>query len=202
MTFRLATLVFILPIAMGVSTLPAQDHRWTIGVAVGRGEVGGTSRDSSDSRGFRPHDLGTVSLTATLKVGALTVGLIGAYGKADFGLEGSDLLLVDKTTSFTVYEIAPVVGVRLTRLGHDGELGLVGGPVIDFWSLTNQPNRTRVGARIGLALPVWFGTHLGGVVRLDGVVTPSVFEDGELPSEFIRTATWRVQLSLGVLAGF
>jgi hypothetical protein len=40
------------------------------------------------------------------------------------------------------------------------------------------------------------------MVRLDGVVTPSVFEDGELPDDFILPATWRLQVSLGVLAGF
>ncbi len=182
----------------------AQQHLWTIGLDVGQTHIGGTSRDtaSGDDQAFRPSNSTVWSLHASRRVGGFALGLIGSYGTAGFALEGPDLLLVDRTAGFTFYELAPVIGIRLTGLGNDGLLVLTGGPVVSLWSLTDQPDRTRLGARLGLSLPIWFGQNLGGMVRLDGVVTPSVFEDGELPDDFILPATWRVQVSLGVLAGF
>ena len=179
-------------------------HRWTIGIDVGRAHSGGTSRDtaSGDDRGFRPSSSMVWSLHASRRVGDFALGLVGSYGTARFALGGPDLLLVDRTVGFTFYELAPVIGLPLTRLGNDGRLILTGGPVVALWRLTDQPDRTRLGARLGLSLPVWFGQALAGVVRLDGVVTPSVFEEGELPVEFIRPATWRVQVSIGMLGGF
>ena len=182
----------------------AQQHRWTIGIDVGRAHIGGTSRDtaSGDDRAFRPSSTTVWSLHASRRVGRIALGLIGSYGTAGFALDGPDLLLVDRTVGFTFYELAPVIGIPLTGLGNDGQLVLTVGPVVELWSLTDQPDRTRLGGRLGLSLPVWFGRNLGGMVRLDGVVTPSVFEDGELPDDFILPATWRVQVSLGMLAGF
>jgi hypothetical protein len=182
----------------------AQQHRWTIGLDVGRTHYGGTSRDtaSGDDQAFRPANSTVWSLHASRRVGGFGVGLIGSYGTAGFALDGPELLLVDRTTGFTFYELAPVIGIHLTGLGNDGMLALTGGPVVSLWRLTDQPDRSRLGARLGLSLPVWFGQTLGGMVRLDGVVTPSVFEYGELPEDFILPATWRVQVSMGVLAGF
>ncbi len=182
----------------------AQQHHWTIGLDVGRTHTGGTSRDtaSGDDRAFRPSSSTVWSLRASRRVGDLALGVVGSYGTAGFALAGPDLLLVDRTVRFTFYELAPVIGIPLTGLGNDGQLVLTGGPVVALWRLTDQPDRTRLGARLGLSLPVWFGQALAGVVNLDGLVTPSVFEEGELPEEFIRQATWRMQLSLGLLAGF
>jgi len=182
----------------------AQQHRWTIGIDVGRTHNGGTSRDtvSGDDQAFRPSSSTVWSVHASRRVGRIALGLIGSYGTSGFALEGPDLVLVDRTVGFSFYELAPVIGIRVTGLGNDGLLALTGGPVVALWRLTDQPDRTRLGARLGLSLPVWFGRTLGGVVRLDGVVTPSVFQEGELPPEFILPATWRVQVSLGLLAGF
>lgn len=182
----------------------AQQHRWTIGLDVGRAHTGGTSRDtaSGDDRAFRPSSSTVWSLHASRQVGGFALGLVGSYGTAGFALDGPELLLVDRAIRFSFYELAPVIEIPLTGLGTDGQLVLSGGPVVARWRLTDQPDRTRLGGRLGLSLPVWFGPALAGVVRLDGVVTPSVFEEGELPVEFIRPATWRVQVSLGVLAGF
>ncbi len=196
--------IALVTILLGNAQGSAQQRLWTIGLDVGRTHIGGTSRDttSGDDRAFRPSNSRVWSLHASRRVGGFGLGLIGSYGTAAFALEGPDLLLVDRTVGFTFYELAPVIGIPLTGLGNDGLLVLTGGPVVALWSLTDQPDRTRLGGRLGLSLPVWFGQTLGGLVRLDGIVTPSVFEDGELPDEFILPATWRVQVSLGVLAGF
>lgn len=199
-TVSLALVAMVMSHASGT----AQQHSWTVGIDVGRAHTGGTSRDtaSGDERAFRPFHSTVWSLHGSHRVGGFALGLIGSYGTAGFALEGPDLLLVDRTVRFTFYELAPVIGIPLTGLGNDGLLTLTGGPVVALWRLTDQPDRTRLGARLGLSLPVWFGQALGGVVRLDGVVTPSVFEEAELPPEFILPATWRVQVSLGLLAGF
>jgi len=202
-------LLRILSIALGAMIMAhaqgsAQQHRWTIGLDVGRTHYGGTSRDtaSGDDQAFRPANSTVWNLHASRRMGSFALGLIGSYGTAGFALDGPELLLVDRTTEFTFYELAPVIVIPLTGMGNDGLLALTGGPVVALWSLTDQPDRTRLGARLGLSLPVWFGQTLGGMVSLDGVVAPSVFEDGELPEDFILPATWRVQVSLGVLAGF
>lgn len=202
-------LLRIVSLALGATIMVpaqggAQQHRWTIGVDVGRAHTGGTSRDtaSGDNRAFRSSSSTVWSVRASRQVGGLALGLVGSYGTAGFALEGPDFLVVDRTVRFTFYQLAPVIEIPLTGLGTDGRLVLTGGPVVALWRLTDQPNRTRLGGRLGLSLPVWFGQALAGVVRLDGVVTGSVFEEGELPVEFIRPATWRVQVSLGVLAGF
>lgn len=181
----------------------AQQHRWTLGLDVGRAHTGGTSRDtaSGDDRSFRPASSTVWSVRASRQVGGFALGLVGSYGTAGLALEGPDLLLVDRTVRFTFYQMAPVIEVPLTGLGNDGQLVLTGGPVVALWRLTDQPDRTRLGARLGLSLPVWFGPALAGVVRLSSVVTPSVFEEDEIPVEFIRQATWQVQVSLGLLAG-
>ena len=176
------------------------------GLDVGRAWVQGSSRDtaSGDDRAFRPHAPTGIALGVTRRMGAgpVTLGLVASYGEGGLALDGPDLLLVDRTTQFAFYELAPLIGYRLTRLGRDGALFLAGGPAFSRWSLTDQPDRTRVGGRLALSLPLWFGANVGGALGLSGIVTPSVFEEGELPPEFVRTTTWRVEMTLGLVAGW
>ncbi len=203
---RLALLPLVVVPVWATTAIHAQDNRWTVGFDVGRASVHGASRDtaSGDDRAFRPDSPTVVSLRVgrRLGVGGITLGIVGTYGEAGLGLGGPDLLLVDHTTRFAFYEIAPVIGVRLTGLGPNGALTVNAGPVLSRWTLTDQPDRTLIGGRVGLGVPVWFGQQVGGAVRLEGVVTPSVFEEGELPVEFLLTTTWRVQLSVGIVAGW
>jgi hypothetical protein len=202
--YRLTSLSLFVSILCGVTPLYAQDNRWIVEFDVGTTSVYGTSRDtvSGDDRAFRPHTPTVLSLRAARRVGPVTLGIVGSYGEAGLGLGGPDLLLVDHTIQFKFYEIAPVIGVRLTRLGPDAAVTLNVGPVISRWTLTDQPDRTRLGGRAGVAVPVWLGSQIGGAVNLDAIFTPSVFEEDELPADFVRSTTWRLQLSLGIIAGW
>lgn len=194
----------VVALAVIAPNLAGQAHRWTIGLDIARAEVRGTSRDTSsaDEPAFRPHDPTVVSLRATRSLGPVTIGLTGARGRAHLGLNGPALLVVDKAVTFTFYEIVPTVGVALATIGSTGQLVVEGGPLIGFWKVTDQSSRTRVGAQLGLALPIWLDRHLGGTVRVDGSVTSSVFEDGDLPTDFEQRSTWRIQVSMGVVTGW
>ena len=190
MFHRLIPFLLLLCPAWITTSLHGQDtpHRWTVGLDVGRSWIQGTSRDSAsgESLAFRPYAPAIASVRVGRRLGGraggVTLGVVGSYGEAGLSLEGPDLLLADHTTRFAFYEIAPVIGVQLTGLGANGALTLSTGPVFSRWTLTDQPDRTRVGGRLELALPVWFGEHLGGAIRVAGVATPSVFEEGELPA--------------------
>jgi hypothetical protein len=188
----------------GAHGLSAQDRPWVVSLTVGHGLAWGSARDTAAGGGVTlgPDGPFRVGTSVARRLGRWGAGLMAWYGRADLVLDGPDLRLVDRTTSFRYLEIAPVVQFEATRLGHDASLLLVAGPVVGTWRLTGQPDRTRVGAVFGVAWPVWFGDRVGGIVRLEGLALPSVFEEGELPVEFERSATLRIQLSLGVVAGF
>jgi hypothetical protein len=202
--YRLASLSLFVLILWGVTPLHAQDNLWMVEFDVGMTSVYGTSRDtvSGDDLAFLPHTPTVLSLRAARRVGPVFLGIVGSFGQAAVELGGPDLLLVDYTIRFKFYEIAPVIGFRLTGLGSNAAVTLNAGPVFSRWTLTDQPDRTRIGGRAGVAVPVWLGSHLGGAVNLDAIFTPSVFEEDELPAEFVRATTWRVQLSLGMVAGW
>ena len=149
MFYRLASLLVFVSILWGGTPLHSQGNRWMVEFDVGMTSVYGTSRDtvSGDDLAFRPHAPTVLSLRAARRVGPVALGIVGSYGEAGLSLGGGDLLLVDHTIQFKFYEIAPVIGVRLTRLGPSGALTLSAGPVISRWTLTDQPDRTRVGGR-------------------------------------------------------
>ena len=71
------------------------------------------------------------------------------------------------------------------------------GPALLLWDFDDE-FRMRVGA-LGAGIYEWAVTQrLQGAVRLEGMLSRSWFEAGELPPEFERQLTWCYGVGLGL----
>jgi hypothetical protein len=71
------------------------------------------------------------------------------------------------------------------------------GPALLLWDFDSEL-RARLGA-LGAAAYQWPVTRrLTGVVRLEGMISKSWLEPGEVPPEYVRRLTWRYGVGLGL----
>ena len=68
----------------------------------------------------------------------------------------------------------------------------------DAWGETGTDPRVRLGPMLGLAWEWKVSSHVAGVLRGEGVVTKSLFDDGDLPSQLVLIPTWRLGVTIGL----
>jgi hypothetical protein len=118
--------------------------------------------------------------------------------RSDLTIADGEVTITTSDLRFTLYELAPELGTRLIRLSRYADIRLAAGPVIDFWRVTGSDSRVRVGGRAALTLESPVADGVSGVVRAEGAVTGSMFDEGELPPEFNQRRTHRFLISLGL----
>ncbi len=186
---------------LSVASLPAQVTRWAVSLEVGEARFGGTSADTSlgGDGALRPFRPSTLGLRFERGGGPVRVGLGIVYGSAEAALEGTEATLVSRASELKLFEVAPALGWRVH--GREGGAGLYlsGGPILDRWTWAEGEPRTRLGAAAALRLEAPIGTAATALVRVGVGVTGSVFNSDELPPAFARRASWRRDLSVGLL---
>jgi hypothetical protein len=109
---------------------------------------------------------------------------------------GNDINLTDKTTG-DLFEVVPLLSTRVGGIGPSGAMRLELGPALHLWNLDGDMH-ARVGVLGGVAYEWPIAGRISGSVRLDGSLSPSWFDAGDVPPEFERRATWRYGVGLGL----
>jgi hypothetical protein len=173
--------------------------QWNLGIELAATRYGGSSHDTSNSHVAsqgRPGDATAISLRVGRNWRRYSVALRASYAKPGLAVAGNNINLTDKTTG-DLLEVVPLVSTRVGGIGPSGAVRLELGPALHLWNLDGDM-RTRVGA-LGAAAYEWpVAGRFSGNVRLEGVLSPSWFDQGDVPPEFERRVTWRYGVGLGL----
>jgi len=186
-----AALVAIVTL-LGSSTIAAQ---WEVGAGIRAPRFSGGAVEPATGLSLRPYRPTVIEAGVDRPGRRVGVGVWVHYASSSLALEGSDGLSAVKD-ALTVYGAEPFIAARLTRLGPDGVLRLIGGPLLEVWKLPDVGSRTRLGAAAALELAIPFGGRWGGVARLGGAVLPSSpFTRADLDPSLEPRALWRREVA-------
>ena len=182
------------------SPLPAaaQHEAWSLSAEAGWAGMSGASRDPQTGAAFRPANGLVLGLAIGGRIGPVQLGLVLRTQQSDLTVADSQVTIITNDLGFRRYEIAPELGLRLMRVSRYAMIHLAAGPVVDLWRVTDSRSRTRIGGRAALTLESLVAEGVSGVVRAEGAMTGSMFDEGELPPGFTRRRTLRGVVALGI----
>ncbi|MGH7530146.1 MAG: hypothetical protein ACREMN_07160 [Gemmatimonadales bacterium] len=191
MRARLAVFFAILTPA---APLPAQ---WHVGVEVAATRYGGTSRALSDTAPtLQPGAATMFAVRLDRRFGRWGVVVRAAAGNPGLRAWIADFALEDRSDGSAI-EPSAAVTYRVGGIGPSGAVWVEVGPALPLWDIDGDI-RSRWGA-LGAVTYEWtVAGRFRGAVRVDGLVSPSWFEPGDLPDELERRTTWRYGVGLGL----
>jgi hypothetical protein len=190
----IGTLVAIPPVAPAA----AQQQAWSLSAEAGWATTSGASRDPTTEAVFRPANTLVLGLAAHRRTGTVELGVMLRTARSDLTIADDEVTITTDDFRFTLYELAPELGTRLIRVSRYANIRFAAGPVIDLWRVTGSDSRIRIGGQAALTLESLVADGVSGVVRAEGAVTGSMFDEGELPPEFGERRAHRVLISLGL----
>ena len=119
----------------------------------------------------------------------------GAHSTPGLAVTGQGLNLTDKTSG-GLTELAAIGSARVAGIGPSGAVRLELGPALHLWNLGDY--RSRLGANGAVVYEWLLAGRLTGAVRLEGLLSKSWFDPGDVPPEYERRVTWRYGVGLGL----
>jgi hypothetical protein len=174
--------------------------QWSVGAEVGMLRFWGASADTlapSDPASARPSPSTAYAVRVQRRFGAAGVAIGLLYSPGGVGVENGSVAVEEKG-AVKLHEVAPEASVRVAKPGPGGALCLHVGPVIDRWSPTHEPRRTRIGARAAVSLNWPLAGALIGTFAAGVALSSSMFLDDEVPEGYVLRAMWRRALSAGI----
>ena len=173
--------------------------QWYVGLEAATTRYGGSSHDTSGthvaSEG-RPGDATAFSIRLGRNWRRHGVALRASYAKPGLAVVGQDVYVKDKTTG-ELFEVASILSTRVGGIGPSGAVRVEIGPALHLWNYDGTM-RSRVGALGALAYQWPFAGRVTGTVRLEGMLSRSWFDSGDVPPEYERRVTWRYGVGLGL----
>jgi len=106
------------------------------------------------------------------------------------------LILTDNSTGQLI-EGQLLLNFRVVGIGSSGAIRAEVGPSLHLWK-SGDENRTRLGGVTALAYEWPVTKRFSGAIRLEGIVSKSWFDAGDLPPEYERQVTWLYGVGLGL----
>jgi len=185
-------LVAVILTAIPWRSVPAQ---WAISAEVGVARFGGTSRDSAGAT-VGPYRPTTFGLRVERDLGRARVAVGVLHAETGLVAEGQGVAVVQYGIG-SLWEIAPEISFGLARFGTGVEARVEAGPAIDLWNFDGE-QRNRVGGRAAAVVEWPLARALMGSLRVNGVVSESVFDAADAPSGVERRATRRFGVAVGL----
>lgn len=178
----------------------AQTPGWGVTAEVGQSWFGGGARRDSagvDDLQPSPSRYGSVRVDRSGK--RVGLGLTLLYEKTGVrdATDGVDITFHDLAT---LYSARPEASVRALTLGAATVYVHVGAAV-EYWQISGEDPRTRLGAIAGATLVVPLGGSFGFRLRWEGGLSPSIFKDSELPAAFEMRPSIHSRIGFGIRLG-
>ena len=173
--------------------------QWRVGLEIATARYGGSAHDTSNSGGvptFRPGDATMIGVRLERVMGPVGAALRVSMGTPGLAAYGDGLTVVDKSSGELI-DVATLVAVRVGGIGPSGAIRAELGPALHLWKFGDD-FRSRFGALGAVAYEWPVAGRFSGAVRVEGAVSRSWFDGGDLPPEYERRATWRYGVTLGL----
>jgi len=185
-------------VLVAVTTAPAT-AQWHVGFELSTTHYRGSSHDTANSGGpstFRPADATMVGLRVDRAIGRARLGLQASYAGVGLTAAGPGLLLTDNSTG-QLLEGQLLVSFRVVGMGSSGAIRAELGPGLHLWK-SDAEVRPRAGGIAAAAYEWPIANRFSGAIRLEGMVSKSWFDRGDVPPEYERHVTWRYGVGLGL----
>ena len=172
--------------------------QWYVGVEVSTNRYGGSSHDTSNTHAAsdgHPGDATAWHLRVGKNWQRFGLALRAGHSKPGLAVTGQGVNVTDKTAG-SLSEIAALGSVRVGGIGPSGAVRVELGPALHLWSF--EDTRSRVGASASAVYEWLLAGRFGGAIRLEGMLSESWFDPGDVPPEYERRATWRYGVGLGL----
>lgn len=172
--------------------------QWSVGAEISASRYGGSSHDTSGTHAApegRPGDATVLHLRVEHRWRRFGIAIRAGTSKPGLAITGQGVNVTDKTSGRLI-EAAALASTRVGGIGSSGAVRLELGPALHLWSF--EDTRSRLGATGALAYEWLVAGRFTGAVRLEGMISPSWFDQGDTPPEFERRATWRYNVGLGL----
>jgi len=172
--------------------------QWWIGVETGTARYRGSAHDTSSGAGprLRPGDATTFAIRLDRRLGPLGLALRASLATPGVSAVGASIAVTDRTTGHLI-EVATLVAVQVGGIGPSGVVRAELGPALHLWKLDDD-KRVRLGALGALAYEWPVAGRFSGAIRVEGAMSRSWFEEGDLPPEYELRSTWRYGVTLGL----
>lgn len=193
MRVRAAVLVFMAVIAVPVAA------QWNVGLEINATHYRGSSRAATDSSGptrVRPADATTFGVRVDRVIRRARLGLQISYATVGLTASAPDLILTDNSSG-EVFEGQLLLNFQVAGIGSSGAVRMELGPSLHLWKAESE-SRSRAGAVAAAAYEWPVANRFSGAIRLEGMLSKSWFDPGDLPSELERRVTWRYGVGLGL----
>jgi len=173
--------------------------QWRVGLDAGVSRSRGSARDTSSSTGaptFHPGDAPTIGLRVERVVGRFGAALRASFAKPGLAADGMDLIVVDKSSGELI-EVATLVAVRVGGIGPSGVVRAELGPALHLWKFGDDIH-SRLSALGAVAYEWPVARRFSGAIRMEGMISRSWFEQGDLPPEYELRLTWRYGVTVGL----
>ena len=193
MRVRAAVLVFMAVIAVPVAA------QWNVGLEINPTHYRGSSRAATDSSGptrVRPSDATTFGVRVDRAIRRVRLGLQVSYATVGLTAAAPKLSLTDKSSG-EVFEGQLLLNFQVVGIGSSGAVKMELGPSLHLWKAESE-SRSRAGGVAAVAYEWPVTNRFSGAIRLEGMLSKSWFDPGDLPSELERQVTWRYGVGLGL----
>ena len=185
-------------VLVAVTTVPAT-AQWDIGFEISTTHYRGSSHDSAGSGGpstFRPANATTFGLRVDRAIGGARLGLQASYAGVGLTAAGPGLTLTDNSAG-QLLEGQLLVNFQVVGIWSSGAIRAELGPSLHLWK-SGDEMRSRAGAMVATAYEWPVARRFSGALRLEGMISKSWFDAGDLPPEYERQVTWRYGVGLGL----
>jgi len=193
MRVRAAVLVFMAVIAVPVAA------QWNVGLEITPTHYRGSSRAATDSSGptrVRPADATTFGVRVDRAIRRVRLGVQVSYATVGLTAAAPKLSLTDKSSG-EVFEGQLLLNFQVAGIGSSGAVRVELGPSLHLWKAESE-SRSRAGGVAAVAYEWPVTNRFSGAIRLEGMLSKSWFDPGDLPSELERQVTWRYGVGLGL----
>ena len=189
--FALSSLLALTP-----ALLSAQ---WSVGLGFGIARYYGGAAPVGDSveGSVHPYRPTTLDLTVGRDWGAIRVDLGLEYGEPGLAAEVPDGAFIE-TTAAHYAAVAPELSFRLGGVGAGGALRVGAGPEFVLWNVSGFDPRILPGGHAAVAYEWPVAGSFVGSIRAGLSLSPSVFRDADLPSDFERRMMVRPSITIGL----
>ena len=175
---------------LGVALPNGVAAQWSIAPELGVQSFGRSARDTAAGLDLGPTGGTAIGFRFARTGRRIGIALRFRYGTS--GLAATDgNLTVTQEHAFKLYDLSSMAFWRLARLGAGTTVQIEAGPVLSIWKAKGGESRTRVGASAALALRIAMGPRYAAAMRVEGGLSPSLFDAADVPAGIERRAAWR-----------
>ena len=183
---------------VAVTTTPAA-AQWDVGFEVSTTHYRGSSRAATDTGGpttIRPGNATAFGVRVDRAIRRVRLALQASYAHVGLTAAAPNLTLTDNSAG-ELFEGQLLVNFQVVGIGSSGAIRAEVGPSLHLWK-SDDETRSRGGAVAAAAYEWPVARRFSGAIRLEGILSKSWFDPGDLPSELERRVTWRYGVGLGL----